>query len=341
MSKPVEDATNSNPSARKISRFSVSRVQEQKASAGVEESAQGQLKIDLQVAGSASGQMQSNHPVQNGSVVNTPTTELISSPIQTVPLAINGIQLIYQQPQPIHQLPVGGGASSTSTSGAGSQCIVVPQGINQNGTTQMQQMSNIQPKQPQQLVHQNMPQQSGLNGHPTMVTAIQQQSMQSIQPQQQNQMPLMPQQPILMQQHQQQQPANSQQFNLPATQQQTFMQTQSNQQLHSLSLPPQVVSISQGMPHQLAPMQSMSAQQQMISQQQHQLQMQSHMQQSYNQQTGAPQNFQGANVGNHLLQQAPLMTSQQSAQPMQHVMQPLFNAAAGEGKRSTNLVVIK
>ncbi|KAH8286476.1 hypothetical protein KR054_009814, partial [Drosophila jambulina] len=325
--KQVEEVVNSNPSARKISRFSVSRVQEQKASAGAEEPSQTQLKIDLQVAGS--GQVQSNTSVQNGSVVNTPTTELISSPIQTVPLAINGIQLIYQQPQPIHQLPVGSGASSTSTTGAGSQVIVVPQVVNQNGSAQMQQMPNVQTQQPQQLVHQNMTQQSGLNGHPSMVTAIQQQAipMQSIQPQQQNQIPLMPQQSILMQQ---QQPGNSQPFNVPATQQQPFMQTQSNQQLHSLSLPPQVVTMSQGMPHQLTPMPSMSAQQQLISQQQHQLQMQSHMQQSYNQQAGAPQNFQGASVANHLMQQAPLMTSQQTAQPMQHVMQPLFNATAGE-----------
>ncbi|KAH8258740.1 hypothetical protein KR038_005782, partial [Drosophila bunnanda] len=329
--KQVEEAVNSNPSARKISRFSVSRVQEQKASAAAEEQSQGQLKIDLQVAGSGSGQIMSNS-VQNGSVVNTPTTELISSPIQTVPLAINGIQLIYQQPQPVHQLPVGSGASSTATTGTSSQCIVVPQVVNQNGSTQMQQIPNMQTQQPQQLVHQNMPQQSGLNGHPTMVTAIQQQAipMQSIQPQQQNQIPLMPQQTILMQQHQQQQPGNSQAFNVPATQQQPFMQTQSNQQLHSLSLPPQVVSMGQGMPHQLAPMPSMSAQQQLISQQQHQLQMQSHMQQSYNQQPGAPQNFQGATVANHLLQQTPLMASQQTAQPIQHVMQPLFNATAGE-----------
>ncbi|XP_017034465.1 serine/threonine-protein kinase Wnk [Drosophila kikkawai] len=331
--KQVEEAVGSNPSARKISRFSVSRVQEQKAAAGTEEPPQGQLKIDLQVAGSGSGPVQSNSSVQNGSVVNTPTTELISSPIQAVPLAINGIQLIYQQPQPIHQLPVVSGASATSTAGAATstaQCIVVPQVINQNGSTQMQQMPNMQAQQPQQLVHQNMPQQSGLNGHSTMVTAIQQQAlpMQSIQPQQQQN--LMPQQSIMMQQHQQQQPSSSQPFNVPATQQQPFMQTQSNQQLHSLSLPPQVVSMGQGMPHQLAPMPSMSAQQQLISQQQHQLQMQSHMQQSYNQQAGAPQNYQGAAVANHLLQQAPLMTSQQTAQPMQHVMQPLFNASAGE-----------
>ncbi|XP_020816474.1 serine/threonine-protein kinase WNK1 isoform X1 [Drosophila serrata] len=330
--KQVEEAINSNPSARKISRFSVSRVQEQKASAAAEEQSQGQLKIDLQVAGSASGQVQSNNSVQNGSVVNTPTTELISSPIQTVPLPINGIQLIYQQPQPVHQLPVGSSASSTSTTGTSSQCIVVPQVVNQNGSTQMQQMPNMQTQQPQQLVHQNMPQHA-LNGHPNMVTAIQQQAipMQSMQPQQQqNQMPLMSQQSILMQQHQQQQPGNSQAFNVPATQQQPFMQTQSNQQLHSLSLPPQVVSMAQGMPHQLAPMPSMSAQQQLISQQQHQMQMQSHMQQSYNQQAGAPQTFQGATVANHLLQQTPLMASQQTAQPIQHVMQPLFNATAGE-----------
>ncbi|KAH8239048.1 hypothetical protein KR032_000247, partial [Drosophila birchii] len=330
--KQVEEAVNSNPSARKISRFSVSRVQEQKTSAVAEEPSQGQLKIDLQVAGSGSAQVQSNNSMQNGSVVNTPTTELISSPIQTVPLTINGIQLIYQQPQPIHQLPVGSGASSTSTTGAGSQCIVVPQVVNQNGSTQMQQMPILQTQQPQQIVHQNMPQQSGLNGHPTMVTAIQQQAipMQSIQPQQQNQIPLMPQQSILMQQHQHQQPGNSQAFNVPATQQQPFMQTQSNQQLHSLPLPPQVVSMGQGMPHQLAPMPSMSAQQQLISQQQHQLQMQSHMQQSYNHQAGTQQNFQGASVANHLMQQAPLMASQQTAQPMQHVMQPLFNATASE-----------
>ncbi|EDX11400.1 GD12108 [Drosophila simulans] len=214
--KQVEEIVN--PSARKISRFSVSRVQEQKTSTGVEEPAQAQLKIDLQVAGPG-GQVQNNNSVQNGSVVNTPT-EVISSPIQNVPLAINGIQLIYQQPQQIHQLP---GGTSTTTSGAGNQCIVV-----------------------------SMPQGN--------------------------------------------------------------------------------------LPHQLPPMQTMGAQQQMISQQQHQLQMQSHMHQQnvpgmYNQQTGArvaaPQNFAGA-VPNHLLQQSPLMASQQPAQPMQHVMQPIFNATSGE-----------
>ncbi|XP_065721145.2 serine/threonine-protein kinase Wnk isoform X1 [Drosophila suzukii] len=338
--KQIEEVVN--PSARKISRFSVSRVQEQKTSTGVEEPAQGQLKIDLQVVGPG-GQIQPNNSVQNGSVVNTPT-EVISSPIQNVPLAINGIQLIYQQPQQIHQLP---GGTSTSTSGAGAQCIVVPQVINQNGT-HMQQMSNLQPQQ--QLVHPNIPQQpqqTPLNGHQPMVNTHQQQPqqqsipMQPIQPQQQqNQMPLMSQQQqqIMMQQQQGSQ-QGSQQYNLPTTQQthpqHQFIQTQPNQ-LHSL--PPQVVSMAQGMPHQLPPMQTMSAQQQMISQQQHQLQMQSHMQQQnvpgmYNQQSGArvaaPQNFQGA-VPNHLLQQSPLMASQQPAQPMQHVMQPIFNATSGE-----------
>jgi len=340
--KQIEEVVN--PSARKISRFSVSRVQEQKTSTGVEEPAQGQLKIDLQVVGPG-GQIQPNNSVQNGSVVNTPT-EVISSPIQNVPLAINGIQLIYQQPQQIHQLP---GGTSTSTSGAGAQCIVVPQVINQNGT-HMHQMSNLQPQQ--QLVHPNIPQQpqqTPLNGHQPMVNTHQQQPqqqsipMQPIQPQQQqNQMPLMSQQQqqIMMQQQQGSQ-QGSQQYNLPTTQQthpqHQFIQTQPNQ-LHSL--PPQVVSMAQGMPHQLPPMQTMSAQQQMISQQQHQLQMQSHMQQQnvpgmYNQQSGArvaaPQNFQGA-VPNHLLQQSPLMASQQPAQPMQHVMQPIFNATSGEGK---------
>ncbi|XP_017072351.1 serine/threonine-protein kinase WNK1 isoform X2 [Drosophila eugracilis] len=332
--KPIEEVVN--PSARKISRFSVSRVQEQKTSTGMEEPA---LKIDLQVAGPG-GQLQSNSSMQNGSVVNTPT-EIISSPIQNVPLAINGIQLIYQQPQQIQQLP---GGASTSTSGAGAQCIVVPQVINQNGT-HMQQISNLQPQQ--QLVHSNMQQQTPLNGHQPMVNTHQQQPqqqsipMQPIQPQQQqNQMPLIPQQQqqILMQQQQGSQ-QGSQQFNLPGTQQthpqHQFIQTQTNQ-LHSL--PPQVVSMAQGMPHQLPPMQTMSAQQQIISQQQHQLQMQSHMQQQsvsgmYNQQTGAhvtaPQNFQNA-VPNHLLQQSPLMASQQPAQPMQHVMQPIFNASSGE-----------
>nr|XP_017001886.2 serine/threonine-protein kinase WNK1 isoform X1 [Drosophila takahashii] len=334
--KQIEEVVN--PSARKISRFSVSRVQEQKTSTGVEEPAQGQLKIDLQVAGPG-GHIQANNSVQNGSVVNTPT-EVISSPIQNIPLAINGIQLIYQQTQPIHQLP---GGTSTSASGAGAQCIVVPQVINQNGT-HMQQISNLQPQQ--QLVHQNMPQQTPLNGHPPMVNTHQQQPqqqsipMQPIQPQQQpNQMPLLAQQQqqIMMQQQQGSQ-QGSQQYNLPSTQthpQHQFIQTQPNQ-LHSL--PPQVVSMAQGMPHQLPPMQTMSAQQQMISQQQHQLQMQSHMQQQsvpgmYNQQTGAhvtaQQSFQGA-VPNHLLQQSPLMASQQASQPIQHVMQPIFNATSGE-----------
>ncbi|XP_017128545.1 serine/threonine-protein kinase WNK1 isoform X2 [Drosophila elegans] len=348
VSKPIEEVVN--PSARKISRFSVSRVQEQKTSTGVEEPAQGQLKIDLQLAGPG-GQMQTNNSVPNGSVVNTPT-EVISSPIQNVPLAINGIQLIYQQPQQIHQLP---GGANTSTSVAGTQCVVVPQVINQNGT-HMQQMPNLQAQQ--QLVHQNMPQQpqqTPLNGHSPMVNSIQQQPqqqsmpMQPIQPQQQqpqNQLPLISQQQqqIMMQQQQQQQQQQgsqqgSQQFNLPGTQQthpqHQFIQTQPNQ-LHSL--PPQVVSMAQGIPHQLPPMQTMSAQQQMISQQQHQMQMQSHMQQQsvpgmYNQQTGAcvpaPQNFQGS-VPNHLLQQSPLMATQQPAQPMQHVMQPIFNASSGE-----------
>ncbi|XP_017042365.1 serine/threonine-protein kinase WNK1 isoform X2 [Drosophila ficusphila] len=338
--KQVEEVAN--PSARKISRFSVSRVQEQKTSTGVEEPAQGQLKIDLQAAGPG-GQMHTHGSVQNGSVVNTPT-EVISSPIQNVPLAINGIQLIYQQPQPIHQLS---GGTSTSTSGAGAQCIVVPQVVSQNGT-QMQPISNLQPQQ--QIVHSNLaqqPQQTPLNGHPPMANTLQQQQpqpqsipMQPIPPQQQqqNQMPLMTQQQILMQQQQGSQ-QGSQQFNMPGTQQphpqHQFVQTQPNQ-LHSL--PPQVVSMAQGMPHQLPPMQTMSAQQQMISQQQHQLQMQSHMQQQtvpgiYNQQTGAhvaaPQNFSGA-VPSHLLQQSPLMASQQPAQPMQHVMQPIFNASSGE-----------
>ncbi|XP_039148930.1 serine/threonine-protein kinase WNK1 isoform X1 [Drosophila simulans] len=340
--KQVEEIVN--PSARKISRFSVSRVQEQKTSTGVEEPAQAQLKIDLQVAGPG-GQVQNNNSVQNGSVVNTPT-EVISSPIQNVPLAINGIQLIYQQPQQIHQLP---GGTSTTTSGAGNQCIVVPQVVNQNGT-HVQQLSNLQPQQ--QSVHPNMtqqPQQTPLNGHPSMVNTLQQQPqqqslpMQTIQAQQQqNQMPIISQQQqqqILMQQQQGSQ-QGSQQFNLPGTQQthpqHQFIQSQPNQ-LHSL--PPQVVSMPQGnLPHQLPPMQTMGAQQQMISQQQHQLQMQSHMHQQnvpgmYNQQTGArvaaPQNFAGA-VPNHLLQQSPLMASQQPAQPMQHVMQPIFNATSGE-----------
>ncbi|XP_001958018.3 serine/threonine-protein kinase WNK1 isoform X1 [Drosophila ananassae] len=330
--KQVEEVTN--PSARKISRFSVSRVQEQKTSTGVEEPAQGQLKIDLQVAGGPGGPMQlntANSSVPNGSVVNTPT-EIISSPIQSVPLAINGIQLIYQQPQQIHQLP--GAAPPTSTaSGAGTQCVVGQQMINQNGT----QMPQLQ----QPVVHPNMPQQTPLNGHPNMVNPIQQQPPQQPMPlqpiqQPQNQMPLMPpqQQPILIQQSQpQQQQQGSQQFNPALPPQQQFLQTQPNQ-LHQL--PPQVVSIAQAMTHQLAPMQSMAAQQQVISQQQHQLQMQMPPQSvpgMYNQQAGArvatPQNFHGA-VPNHLLQQAPLMATQQPGQPMQHVMQPLFNAAAGE-----------
>ncbi|XP_043862183.1 serine/threonine-protein kinase WNK3 isoform X1 [Drosophila santomea] len=344
VSKQVEEVVN--PSARKISRFSVSRVQEQKTSTGVEEPAQGQLKIDLQVAGPG-GQVQTNNSVQNGSVVNTPT-EVISSPIQNVPLAINGIQLIYQQPQQIHQLP---GGTSTTTSGAGAQCIVVPQVVN---GTHVQQLSNIQPQQ--QSVHPNMtqqPQQTPLNGLPSMVNTLQQQPqqqplpMQTIQSQQQqNQMPIISQQQqqqILMQQQQQQQQGSqqaSQQFNLPGTQQthpqHQFIQSQPNQ-LHTL--PPQVVSMAQGnLPHQLPPMQTMGAQQQMISQQQHQLQMQSHMHQQnvpgmYNQQAGArvaaPQNFASA-VPNHLLQQSPLMGSQQPAQTMQHVMQPIFNATSGE-----------
>ncbi|XP_001973647.3 serine/threonine-protein kinase WNK1 isoform X1 [Drosophila erecta] len=332
--KQVEEVVN--PSARKISRFSVSRVQEQKTSTGVEEPAQGQLKIDLQVAGPG-GQVQTNNSVQNGSVVNTPT-EVISSPIQN---AINGIQLIYQQPQQINQLP---GGTSTTTSGAGAQCIVVPQVVNHNGTP-VQQLSNLQPQQ--QSVHPNMtqqPQQTPLNGLPSMANTLQQQPqqqslpMQTIQSQQQqNQMPIISQQQqqILMPQQQGSQ-QGSQQFNLPGTQQHQFMQSQPNQ-LHTL--PPQVVSMAQGnLPHQLPPMQTMGAQQQMISQQQHQLQMQSHMHQQnvpgmYNQQTGArvaaPQNFAGA-VPNHMLQQSPLMASQQPAQPMQHVMQPIFNATSGE-----------
>ncbi|KAH8295841.1 hypothetical protein KR018_011717, partial [Drosophila ironensis] len=331
--KQVEEATN--PSARKISRFSVSRVQEQKTSTGVEEPAQGQLKIDLQVAGGPGGQLQlntANNPLPNGgSVVNTPT-EIISSPIQAVPLAINGIQLIYQQPQQIHQMP--GTAATSTTSGVGNQCVVVPQVINQNGA-QLPQM------QQQPLVHQNMPQQTPLNGHSPMVNPIQQQPQQQSMPlqplqtqQQQNQIPLMQPQ-ILMQQSQAQQPPGSQQFNqanaLPPQQQ--FLQTQPNQ-MHPL--PPQVVSMAQAIPHQLAPMQSMSAQQQLLSQQQsQQLQMQmppQNVQGMYNQQAGArvptPQNFHGA-VPNHLLQQAPLMATQPGP-PMQHVMQPLFNAAAGE-----------
>lgn len=310
-------------------------MQEQKTSAGVEEPAQGQLKIDLQVAGGPAGPMQlntANNSMPNGSVVNTPT-EIISSPIQNVPLAINGIQLIYQQPQQIHQLPAAAPPTSTA-SAAGNQCVVGQQIINQNGT----QMPQLQ----QSVVHPNMPQQTPLNAHPNMVNPIQQQPPQQpmpLQPIQQppNQMPLMPpqQQPILIQQSQpQQQQQGSQQFNPALPPQQQFLQTQPNQ-LHQL--PPQVVSIAQAMTHQLAPMQSMAAQQQIISQQQQQLQMQMPPQSvpgMYNQQAGArvatPQNFHGA-VPNHLLQQAPLMATQQPGQPMQHVMQPLFNAAAGEG----------
>ncbi|KAH8373421.1 hypothetical protein KR009_006397, partial [Drosophila setifemur] len=313
--RPAEEV---NPSARKISRFSVSRVQEQKSSTGVEEPPQAQLKIDLQVSGGPGGPMltnSTNNLVQNGSVVNTPT-EIISSPIQSIPMAINGIQLVYQQPQQIHQLP---GSAATSTS-SGAQCIVGPQVINQNGTPQITQMQ-------QPLVHPNIAQQTAM---------VQQQPppqqtmpLQPMQQHPQSQMPLMPpqqQQQILMQQ-------GSQQFNQAHQPQQQFIQSQPNQ-LHSLS--PQVVSMAQGMPHQLAPMQSMSNQQQLISQQQQQLQLQMPQQSGtgmYSQQAGGhvppPQNFHGA-VPNHLLQQTPLLTSQHPGQPMQHVMQPLFNAAAGE-----------
>ncbi|KAL7734502.1 hypothetical protein ACLKA6_010821 [Drosophila palustris] len=354
--KPSEESVAS-VNARKISRFSVSRVQEQKTS--TDEALQHQLKIDLQVAGQGHN-FNSSNSVQNGSMVNTPT-ELISSPIQNVPIVINGIQMVYQQQQ-----------SVPSGAGVGVGVMVSQNQAVQNGAAaqQVQHPQQQQQQQQQQQMHANIPQrhQGAVNTHPQMVNNVQQQQQQQ-QPQQipiqqmpqqqqvqqqaaqlltQQQQPpqqqQQQQQPIMLQQQQQQavqqfamsasQPQQQQQPHAP----QQYMQAPPNQ-MHQLT--PLVmgmgVGVAQAMqPHQLGGMSTqMSASHQLLQQQQAlQLHQQSHLQQPqqnvpamYNQQQQP--NFQVSATG-QLLQQAPLVGSQQSGQPMQHVMQPLFNPSVNE-----------
>lgn len=319
--KPPEE-TVASVNARKISRFSVSRVQEQKTS--TDEAVQHQLKIDLQVAGVAAGQGHNFNAMQNGSMVNTPT-ELINSPIQSVPMAINGFQLIYQQQQPA---PVG---------------VMVPQTQVMPNGAPAQQVGLPQQQQQQQIPLANMPQR-----HPQMVNAVQQQQPMPMQqmPQQQVQQPTQmmaqqpqhqqqpaqqqQQQPMMLQQQQQQQAA--QQFALstsqaqppPQQQQQPqYLQAQPNQ-MHQLS--PLVMGMQGMQSHQLGLSNQMPGTHQLLQQQ-----LQTHLQQQPQQNVNAMYNqqqqpsFQVSATG-QLLQQAP-----QPSQPMQHVMQPLFNPAVAEG----------
>ncbi|KAH8406275.1 hypothetical protein KR215_010128, partial [Drosophila sulfurigaster] len=330
VTKPSEESVVS-VNARKISRFSVSRVQEQKTS--TDEALHNQLKIDLQIAGQ--GHNFNANSVQNGSMVNTPT-ELISSPIQNVPLAINGIQLIYQQQQSV---PTGVN-------------VMVPQNqALQNGAATQQQVQHAPQQQQQQ--QQQQPQQMLPQRHQQIVNAVPQQQqpqqipLQQMVPQQQPtqlipQQQQQQQQPTQQQQQQQQQSMMlqqqqaAQQFAMSTSQQQQqqqqqqqYMQTQANQ-MHQLT--PLVMGMGVGVaqqmqPHQLA---GMPTHQQLLQQQQA-LQLQPHLQQQqaamYNQQQQP--NFQVSATG-QLLQQAPLVGNQQPAQPMQHVLQPLFNPAVAE-----------
>lgn len=336
--KPSEE-TVASVNARKISRFSVSRVQEQKTS--TDEALQHQLKIDLQVAGVAAGQGHNFNTMQNGSMVNTPT-ELISSPIQSVPMAINGFQLIYQQQQPAPTgvpVPVGVMVPQTQVmpNGAPAQQVGHPQQQQQqiplaNMPQRHQQMVN--PVQQQQQQQQPMPMQQ-MPPHPQQVQQpTQMMPQQPQQPAQQQQQ----QQPMLLQQQQQQ---AAQQFALatsqaqppPQQQQQPqYLQAQPNQ-MHQLS--PLVMGMQGMQSHQLGLSNQMSASHQLLQQQQQTLQLQSHLQQQpqqsvnaiYNQQQQP--NFQVSATG-QLLQQASLVGSQ-PGQPMQHVMQPLFNPGVAEG----------
>lgn len=329
--KPSEE-TVASVNARKISRFSVSRVQEQKTS--TDEALQHQLKIDLQVAGVGTGQGHNFNTMQNGSMVNTPT-ELISSPIQSVPMAINGFQLIYQQQQ---SAPTG---------------VSVPVGVM---VPQTQVMPNGAPAQQVGHPQQQIPLANMAQRHPQMVNPVQQQQQQPIPMQQmpphpqQVQQPtqLMPQQPQHQQQPaqqqqqsmmlQQQQQQAAQQFASQAQPQQQqqqpqYLQAQPNQ-MHQLS--PLVMGMQGMQSHQLGLSNQMSASHQLLQQQQQTVQLQSHLQQQpqqsvnaiYNQQQQP--NFQVSATG-QLLQQASLVGSQQPGQPMQHIMQPLFNPAVAEG----------
>ncbi|EDV97243.1 GH16739 [Drosophila grimshawi] len=298
--------------ARKVSRFSVSRVQEQKTA--MDEATQNQLKIDLQVAGLAAGQGHNFNAMQNGSAVNTPT-ELISSPIQNVPMAINGIQLIYQQ----QAAPPGVGVG-----------VMVPQtqvgATTQPSSLQMQHPQQQQQQQ-QQHMYSNMPQlhQPPIGTLPQMVNAVQQQQIplqqmsqqqtQLIAQQQQQQQ----QQPILLQQQQ-----AAQQFTLPTSQSQQqqqqpqpphatqqYLQAQPDQ-MHQLS--PLMMAMGVGVGQQMQPHQLGMPTHQLLTQQQQQQQQQQ----------------QSMYMAGQLLQQAPLVGAQQPAQTMQHVLQPLFNPAVAE-----------
>ncbi|XP_034109498.1 serine/threonine-protein kinase WNK1 isoform X4 [Drosophila albomicans] len=332
VTKPSEESVVS-VNARKISRFSVSRVQEQKTS--TDEALHNQLKIDLQIAGQ--GHNFNANSVQNGSMVNTPT-ELISSPIQNVPLAINGIQLIYQQQQSV---PTGVNVmvpqNQALQNGAAAQQQVQHAPQQQQQQQQQQQSQQMLPQRHQQIVNA-VPQQQQPQQIPLQQMVPQQQPTQLIPQQQQQQ-----QQPTQQQQQQQQQQSMmlqqqqqaAQQFAMSTSQQQQqqqqqqYMQAQANQ-MHQLT--PLVMGMGVGVaqqmqPHQLA---GMPTHQQLLQQQQA-LQLQPHLQQQqaamYNQQQ--QQNFQVSATG-QLLQQAPLVGNQQPAQPMQHVLQPLFNPAVAE-----------